>query len=441
MKKVAILGAGESGVGAALLAAKLGEEVWVSDAGKIQDRFRSVLETNQIPFEEGKHTYKTFFEADIIVKSPGIPDTVPLIRQLNEQGKSVISEIEYASRYTDAKIIALTGSNGKTTTTSLVGHLMQEVGENVAVGGNIGQSFAWQVATKNPDWYVLEISSFQLDNIESFRPDVAVLLNITPDHLDRYEGSIKQYGAAKFRITENQKEEDLFIYNVDDPETQEQLPSHEITAQKWGFSLNKKEGSRAWMDGSALQLEDWQADFEEMSLLGQHNQLNTLAALLAVQAVGVDLERLSGALKTFQPIPNRLEPVAEIDGVRFINDSKATNVDAVYYALESMNRPTIWLAGGVDKGNEYATIQGLVEEKVKAIVVLGKKIEKFHRDFQKPVYQALSMKAAISKAKEIAEKGDTVLLSPACASFDLFRNYEDRGDQFREIVKELKVKS
>ncbi|MEM7370275.1 MAG: UDP-N-acetylmuramoyl-L-alanine--D-glutamate ligase [Bacteroidota bacterium] len=437
MKKISILGAGESGVGAAILAKQQGEEVWVSDAGKIQDRFRSVLDSNHIPFEEGRHTKETFFEADIIVKSPGIPDTVPLIRQLKEKGKAVISEIEYASMHSSARIIAITGSNGKTTTTALTGHLLQQAGVDVQVGGNIGKSFAWQVATSNPECFVLEVSSFQLDNIQHFRPDIALLLNITPDHLDRYEWSLKKYGQAKFRIAENQRPEDVFIYHLNDPETNKQFRAHELAARKWGFSLEQQEGSKAWVEENHLKLGEFEADFTRMNLLGPHNQLNSLAALLAVEAYGASLEKSRRGLETFAPIPHRMEPVAEIEGVRYINDSKATNVESVYYALKSMDRQLIWMVGGIDKGNEYSGIQQLVEDKVREIIVIGNNIDTYRKAFDKPIHQVFTMKDAIDKARELANEGETVLLSPACSSFDLFNNFEDRGNQFRDIVRQM----
>lgn len=441
MQKIAILGAGESGVGAALLAQQQGASVWVSDAGKIADRFISVLKKHAIPFEEGSHTIDKFFDSDLVIKSPGIPEHAPIMREISAAQRPVISEIEYAFRLTGARIIAVTGSNGKTTTTSLIWHLLQAAGIKAALAGNIGKSFAWQVATDPQEIYVLEISSFQLDDIVDFRPEVAVLTNITPDHLDRYGYSLDRYGKAKFRITENQQLTDSFVYCLEDPETLRQMEVHEVAAQPWGFGLTRGlEGSRGWTKGSRLILDGaiW-GDVERSQLLGQHNQRNMLAALLAVKAFGVShSEALEKGLYSFKAIEHRLEKVREPQGVLFINDSKATNVDAVYYALEGMSRPTIWLAGGVDKGNEYEVLQPLVRDKVKAIIVLGQHSEKFYRDFpETPTQQVDNMAEAVALANELASPGDAVLLSPACASFDLFQNYEDRGRQFKEAVMRI----
>ncbi|TAE47013.1 MAG: UDP-N-acetylmuramoyl-L-alanine--D-glutamate ligase [Bacteroidetes bacterium] len=436
---VAILGAGESGAGAAILAARLGGQVWLSDSGKIQETYREALLSRNIPFEEGAHTKEKFFEADIIVKSPGIPGTAPLVQELRAAGKEVISEIEFASRYTDVPVLAITGSNGKTTTTSLVYHLLRSAGVDAALGGNIGNSFAWLVAeSPKPAYYVLEISSFQLDDIRSFRPKIALLLNITPDHLDRYAYSMDLYAAAKFRITENQQASDVFIYGQDDPETAARIGAYELKADLKPFALSRKEGSAAWMEGQDLMTPAGKvAGFGDMQLIGRHNQLNALAAVLAAQACGVGEADIEAGLKSFQPIAHRLEPVGELDGVRYINDSKATNVDSVFFALEGMTRPLVWLAGGVDKGNDYGPLQPFVKEKVKSIIVLGAYAEKFYRDFDKPVVQVSTMHDAVTEARKRAVPGDVVLLSPACASFDLFRNYEDRGDQFRSAVQQM----
>ena len=435
MSKVIILGAGESGVGAAILAKKQGADVFVSDAGKIAESFLKILSEYQIPFEMEGHTIDKFFEADIIIKSPGIPDRVAVIQQLKAAGVPIISEIEYASRYTDARIIAITGSNGKTTTTSLVYHLLKQAGEDVGLGGNIGTSFAKLVAEEKHRAYVLEISSFQLDDIDTFKPEIALLLNITPDHLDRYGYELSAYGKAKMRIAENQNATDSFIYNLDDAETQNQLEVFQPQAKKMTFSLEKKQGSYAWLEKEKLVVEgEIAADFSEMRLLGRHNQMNTLAALLAVKSYGLKWAQIQEGLKSFESIEHRLEFVRDIGGVKYINDSKATNVDAVSYALEAVQAPIVWLAGGVDKGNDYTEIKALVNEKVKAIVVLGRHSEKFFRDFDVQVRQVMSMKEAIDLARQLAKPGDTVLLSPACASFDLFKNYEDRGRQFKALV-------
>ncbi|MEL6250868.1 MAG: UDP-N-acetylmuramoyl-L-alanine--D-glutamate ligase [Bacteroidota bacterium] len=434
-KKVSILGAGESGIGAAILAQKEGYEVWVSDAGNIAERFKKILLENEIPFEEGKHTKEKFFKADMIVKSPGIPEHAGIIQEIRGVGSKIISEIEFASLHTDSRLIAITGSNGKTTTTSLIWHLLNAAGIQVGLAGNIGKSFAWQVAEAAYDAYVLEISSFQLDDVETFKPEIALLLNITPDHLDRYNYSLKKYGAAKMRIAEMQEESDKLIYWMEDMEIAKQLFDAKPKSQRIPFSLKELKGSKAWVANNHLQIGGTEfLDFTHLKLIGRHNQLNALAALLAVEAFGVEVEKIKEALCEFKPVEHRLEWVAEIEGVRYINDSKATNIDAVAFALEAMERPLVWMAGGVDKGNDYSELTEEVEKKVKEIVVLGEDKEKFEASFNKPLHQAMSMKEGIALAAEIAEVGDTVLLSPACASFDLFKNYEDRGRQFKEEV-------
>ncbi|MEL7530248.1 MAG: UDP-N-acetylmuramoyl-L-alanine--D-glutamate ligase [Bacteroidota bacterium] len=434
-QKIAILGAGESGVGAALLAKKQGAEVWVSDGGKIADRFRSVLTNHAIPFEEGKHTKETFFDSDLVIKSPGIPEHAAIMQEIRASHTPVISEIEYAFRCSGEKIIAITGSNGKTTTTSLIWHLAKAAGMDAALVGNIGKSFAWQVATDPKPLYVLEVSSFQLDDIDQFRPDIALLLNITPDHLDRYGYSIERYGSAKFRITENQQADDTFIYCLDDPETQKQMQPTQ--AQSLGFGLDKQLNADAWVEKTALWVnaEHW-ADFDQTQLLGPHNQLNALAALLALDALGIrERKPVVEALYTFQAIEHRLEKVTEQAGILYINDSKATNVDAVYHALKGMDRPIVWLAGGVDKGNDYSVLTDLVREKVRVLIILGEHREALDEAFPFVERSAvMSMQEGVRAAKAIAKSGDIVLLSPACASFDLFQNYEDRGRQFKNEV-------
>lgn len=435
--KIAILGAGESGVGAALLAKQQGAAVWVSDGGKIADRFRSVLIENAIPFEEGKHTKETFFDSDLVIKSPGIPEHAAIMQEIRASHRPVISEIEYAFRCSGEhdKIIAITGSNGKTTTTSLIWHLLYHVGWDAALVGNIGKSFAWQIATDPKPLYVLEVSSFQLDDIDQFRPDVALLLNITPDHLDRYGYDMTRYANAKFRITENQQSDDTFIYCVDDPETVKHLPSHPTKAQKWAFSLEQSV-SATIATNDAIVHGQKRADFSKTQLLGPHNQRNVLAALLATDAIGeTRYKQVEEALYSFEAIEHRLEKVSEQDGVLFINDSKATNVDSVYYAIKGLEGPIIWIAGGVDKGNDYQPLITLVKEKVKALIILGEHREPLDKAFHEVAkIQVMSMAKAVEQAKQIASAGDTVLLSPACASFDLFRNYEDRGRQFKNEV-------
>ncbi|GAB4419628.1 MAG: UDP-N-acetylmuramoyl-L-alanine--D-glutamate ligase [Bacteroidia bacterium] len=436
---IAILGAGESGIGAARLARWLGRDVWVSDAGRIQPVYRQVLEAERLPYEEGGHTEAKFFEAACVIKSPGIPDTAPLVRALLAAGREVISEIEFGARHARAPIIAITGSNGKTTTTSLVHHMLVQAGVEAGLGGNIGESFAGMVAGEEvPECYVLEVSSFQLDNIVRFRPAIALLLNITPDHLDRYGYSMDSYGAAKFRIGMNQHADDHFIYCLDDPETMRQLPSHRLYAQHRPFSLDRQAASAAWVEDGWLVVGGEQVlPLSELPLLGPHNQRNALAALLAVGALGIAMPDAAAGLRSFRPIAHRLEPVGTHDGVLYINDSKATNVDAVYHALQGMDRPVVLLAGGVDKGNDYTVLQPLVRDKVRAIVVLGQHREKIDQAFDCPIFQAMSMAEAVAVARREARPGDVVLLSPACASFDLFRNYEDRGDQFRAAVQGL----
>ncbi|MFK7922548.1 MAG: UDP-N-acetylmuramoyl-L-alanine--D-glutamate ligase [Bacteroidia bacterium] len=436
-QKIAILGAGESGVGAALLAKQQGAEVWVSDGGKIADRFRSVLTNHVIPFEEGKHTKETFFDSNLVIKSPGIPEHAAIVQEIRASHTPVISEIEYAFRCSGAKIIAITGSNGKTTTTSLIWHLAKAMGWDAALVGNIGKSFAWQVATDPKPLYVLEVSSFQLDDIDQFRPDIALLLNITPDHLDRYGYDIVRYGKAKFRIAENQRPDDTFIYSLDDPETHKQMPAHSIQAQALGFALEKQAKAAAWTEemGLCVQNELW-ADFQLTQLLGPHNQLNALAALLAVNALGVpDRKPVVDGLYSFQAIEHRLEKVKEADGILYINDSKATNIDAVFHALKGLETPIIWLAGGVDKGNDYSVLAEMVKEKVKSLIILGEHREALDKAFPfVERLQVMSMEEGVRAAKKIARSGDVVLLSPACASFDLFQNYEDRGRQFKKEV-------
>lgn len=434
MAKVVVLGGGESGVGAAVLAKTKGYEVFLSDAGQIKVQYEQLLKKFEIPFEAGGHTEESFFDADIIVKSPGIPPWVSLIKMLRDMGKTIISELEWGYRFTEAPIIAVTGSNGKTTTASLIHHLLSEGGVEASLGGNIGDSFAFQVAHKPiPEVYVLEVSSFQLEDIQSFRPQVGILLNITPDHLDRYEGKMQLYGGAKFQLTRFQQAKDKWILNADDEWTQKLVPKYKSKAQLRRFGWS--ESYDGFKRGDRIVAGGYEFSLENVRLLGPHNQMNIMAAILAVQDWGLSNRTIQQGLETFDPIPHRLEPVGEMEGVTFINDSKATNVDAVFYALQAMDRPTIWLAGGFDKGNDYQPLKKWVEEKVKSIIVLGQHDEKFKTNFQKPVYQVENMEEAIDLAQELSESGDAVLLSPACASFDLFRNYEDRGDQFRAEVK------
>ncbi len=445
MAKVIILGAGESGVGAARLAQQVGDQAFVSDAGQVAAQYRSELENNGIAFEEGGHSIESFFDADLIIKSPGIPGTAEPIQRLRRRGKKIISEIEYAYRHAKGKIIAVTGSNGKTTTSSLIQHLLKSCGEKVALGGNIGRSFASLVAEgKKVDWYVLEVSSFQLDDIEQFRPQIALLLNITADHLDRYQHSMDHYAAAKFRIGKNQQPSDIFIYNREDRETCRRLHWIDGCPELRSFGLQGSPAADAWLNHGRMTLrqDHHQLSFStsEMKLLGLHNQLNALAALLAVRAVSGCETGIRDGLKTFQPVPHRLEPIAEIDGVLYVNDSKATNVDAVKYALEAMERPVVWMAGGIDKGNDYGDLRPLVGQKVKQAVFIGSyELDKFRRSFPGlTVHPVDGMPAAVSMAQNLAQPGDVVLLSPACSSFDLFPHFAARGEAFRQEVAKRK---
>ena len=429
---IAIIGAGESGVGAALLAQKTGAALWLSDAGKIKPAFVQQLIENNVPFEEGGHTIKKFFEADIIIKSPGVPEKAALVVELRKRGARIISEIEYAWMHSDAEIVAVTGSNGKTTTASLIHHLLQNAGMEVALGGNIGHSFARLVVESPAPRYVLEVSSFQLDDIVDFRPDVAVLTNITPDHLDRYHHDFARYREAKFRIGMNQQAADVFIYCQDDPVIAQNMSQRHILAEKWGFGWEQRAGGQAWIEVGAIHLDEGPAfPLDLLQIRGRHNALNAMAAVLAAHRMGLGADAIATGLQTFSPITHRLEPVETTDGITWINDSKATNVDAAAYALESIHGPTIWIAGGIDKGNEY---DALDVSRVKALIILGLHTDKLHQAFDDKIHritEAKDMKEAIHQARAMAQQGDTVLLSPACASFDLFENYEDRGRQFK----------
>lgn len=435
-KKISILGAGESGVGAALLAAKQGYEVFVSDRGPIREKYKAELEQHGIPYEEGRHSEERISEGTEIVKSPGIPDEVPLVRALRTAGKAVISEIEFAARFTEALLIGITGTNGKTTTTQLTYHLLREGGPSVGMAGNVGNSFARLLAEEAPkERYVLELSSFQLDGIEQFRPHIAMLLNISPDHLDRYEYKFENYVAAKFRIMRNQKMDDVFLFNGDDETIGRYLKRLEPVPQLMALTHRNIEGERLHLDHQSF-------DLSGTALKGRHNAMNALFAIAAARLLGVRDEKIQQALKTFVNVPHRMERVAEIAGVTYYNDSKATNVDSAYYALEAMQGSVIWIAGGQDKGNDYSLLLPLVREKVKAVVCLGLDNEKIKGAFQNSVdilKETKSAEEAVQTAARLAETGDVVLLSPACASFDLFRNYEDRGEQFKKAVNSLEV--
>lgn len=438
--KIVVLGGGESGFGAAYLAKKKGMEVFLSDKGLIKDDYKILLTNAEIEFEEGQHTEERILSADWIIKSPGIPKKAEIISKINQKEIRLSSEIEFASEFTDAKIIAITGSNGKTTTTSLIYHILKNDDLKVGLGGNIGKSFAKQVADENFDYYVLEVSSFQLDDIQNFRPYISLLLNLSQDHLDQYNYNYEEYALAKFRITENQENDNFFIYNKDDEMSLNLLGKLEINAKMIPFSTKEKlkEGGYLNEDKIMVKLaDDFSMDVAELSLVGNHNIANSLAASIAGKILQINNESIRNSLMTFQAVEHRLEQVAEIEGVRYINDSKATNVNATYYALESMKQPAVWIVGGVDKGNDYTEIEELVKKKVKAIVCLGldnQKIIDFFQDKMESIYSTSSMQEAVKVSKSLAEKGDTVLLSPCCASFDLFDNYEDRGNQFKKEV-------
>ena len=446
MARIVVLGGAESGVGAAVLAKVKGFDVFLSDNGKIKDEYLATLKEWEIPFEQGGHTPELVLNADEVVKSPGIPNTAPMIKALREQGTHIISEIEFAARYDSAKKICITGSNGKTTTTSLIYYLLCEAGLDAGLGGNIGKSYAMQVATEKHDYYVLEISSFQLDDAYDFRPDIAIITNITPDHLDRYDHKIENYARSKFRITRNLRPEDCFIFDSDDAITIQQLDEIVVKAKMLPFSQEKEVKQGAFVrDGKIiLRYEDDETEIflKELALGGRHNIYNSMAAALAAKATGISDEVIRASLKTFAPIEHRLEPVLSIRDVLYINDSKATNIDAAWYALECQSRPVVWIVGGKDKGNDYSILDKVVRERVKAIVCLGVDNAKIHAAFEDIVGKdrmtdTRSAEEAVKAAAAFAAPGDVVLLSPCCASFDLFQNYEDRGRQFKEAVRHL----
>jgi UDP-N-acetylmuramoylalanine--D-glutamate ligase len=443
MKRVVILGAGESGSGAAVLAKVKGFETFVSDMSAIKDKYKALMTKYNIPWEEGKHTEAFILNADEVIKSPGISNEAPIILKLKEQGTPVISEIEFAGRYTDAKMICITGSNGKTTTTSLTYHIFKSAGLNVGLAGNIGKSLALQVAEDKYDYYIIELSSFQLDNMYKFHANIAVLMNITPDHLDRYDHNMQNYIDAKFRITRNQTPEDAFIFWNDDPIIKQELDKHGIYAHFYPFSAVKEDGAIAYVEDHELVINEpiaFNMEQEKLALTGTHNLYNSLAAGISANLAGITKENIRKALSDFKGVEHRLEKVARVRGIEFINDSKATNVNSCWYALQSMITKTVLILGGTDKGNDYTEIAGLVREKCRALVFMGadnSKLHKFFDGFGLPVADVQSMKDAVQASYKMAEKGDTVLLSPCCASFDLFENYEDRGDQFKEYVRAL----
>lgn len=441
--KIAVLGGGESGCGAAVLAFCKGHEVYLSDCGSISDKYKKLLDAKGIEWEEGRHDEDRVLKSDEIIKSPGIPEDAPLIKKARALGIPVISEIEFAGRYNKAKTICITGSNGKTTTTMLTYHILKKAGYNVGLAGNVGKSFALQVAEENYDYYVIELSSFQLDGMFDFKADIAVLLNITPDHLDRYEYKFQNYMDAKMRITRNQTPDDVFIYWNDDENIRKELEKFGVRAQKMPFSLSADRNAKAYIDNGKLRINSNGLPFEmpvdEMALSGTHNIYNSMAAALSAKAIDVKNETIRESLADFEGVPHRLQRIASVKGATYINDSKATNVNSCWYALESMKTPVILILGGKDKGNDYNDILKLVKEKVKFLVFMGKDNNKLENFFQgvKPFVSVHSMQDAIKECYAHAEKGDTVLLSPCCASFDLFNNYEDRGEQFAKCVRDL----
>ena len=444
MSRIVVLGGGESGVGSAVLAKVKGHEVFLSDMGKISEDYAAVLDKWEIPFEQGKHSEDLILNADEVIKSPGIPSTAPMVQKIAEKGIGVISEIEFAGRYDSAKKVCITGSNGKTTTTSLIYHLLKQAGMNVGLGGNIGKSYALQVATENYDIYVLELSSFQLDNVYDFKADIAIITNITPDHLDRYDHKMENYVKSKFRITRNMSSDDCFIFCSDDEITIRHLDQIVMKAQKLPFTQQGEveQGAFVKEDRMIVRYKEDECDMylQELALGGKHNVYNSMAAAIAAKVMDIDNEAIRSGLATFQAVEHRLENVLSIKDVLYINDSKATNVDAAWYALECQTRPVVWIVGGTDKGNDYSSLIPLVQEKVKAVICMGLDNTKIHDSFGSIVpemHDVTSAEEAVKTAHKLAEAGDVVLLSPCCASFDLFKNYEDRGRQFKEAVRKL----
>lgn len=444
MSRIVVLGGGESGVGSAVLAKAKGYDVFLSDMGKISEEYASVLQEWDIPYEQGGHSEDLILNADEIIKSPGIPSTAPMVRKIAEKGIGIISEIEFAGRYDSARKICITGSNGKTTTTSLIYHLLKEAGMNVGLGGNIGKSYAYQVATEKFDIYVLELSSFQLDNVYDFKADIAIITNITPDHLDRYDHKMDNYVRSKFRITRNMSSDDCFIFCSDDEITIRHLDQIITKAQKLPFTQKKEVEQGAFVkdDKMIVRYKEQECDMylQELALGGKHNVYNSMAAAIAAKVMDIDNNVIRNGLATFQAMEHRLEKVLSIKDVLYINDSKATNVDAAWYALECQTRPVVWIVGGTDKGNDYASLIPLAKEKVKAMICMGLDNHKFHESFEgvvPEIHDVTSAEAAVQLANKLAVSGDCVLLSPCCASFDLFKNYEDRGRQFKEAVRNL----
>ena len=444
MSRVVVLGGGESGVGSAVLAKVKGYDVFLSDMGKISEKYVEMLDQWEIPFEQGGHTEELILNADEVIKSPGIPSTAAMVQKIEDKGIKVISEIEFAGRYDSAKKVCITGSNGKTTTTSLIYHLLQQAGLNVGLGGNIGKSYAYQVATENFDIYVLELSSFQLDNVYDFKADIAIITNITPDHLDRYGYNMENYVKSKFRITRNMSDDDCFIFCSDDEITINHLNKIVVKAQQLPFTQKQvvEQGAYLKDDRIIVRYKEQECDMylQELALGGKHNIYNSMAAAIAAKAMDIDNEVIRNGLATFQAVEHRLEKVLSIRDVLYINDSKATNVDAAWYALECQRRPVVWIVGGTDKGNDYECLLPLAKEKVKAMICMGLDNRKFHESFEgvvPEIHDVTSAQDAVKLADSLAVSGDVVLLSPCCASFDLFKNYEDRGRQFKEAVRNL----
>ena len=443
MKRIVVLGAGESGAGAAVLAKKEGFDVFVSDMSKIADKYKKQLDDHQIAWEEGQHTEEKILNADEIIKSPGIPDTAPMVAKAIAKGIGIISEIEFAGRYTTSKMVCITGSNGKTTTTSLIYHIFKQAGYDAGLAGNIGRSLALQVAEDPHEYYIIELSSFQLDNMYRFRANIAILLNITPDHLDRYDNKMQNYTDAKMRIIQNQTPQDAFIYWADDPIIAKELQKYDIKAVQCPFSDVKKGGVIGYIEAGQYKLEyptPFNMEQESLSLTGRHNIYNSLAAGLAANIAGIKKEEIRKSLGDFPGVEHRLEKVCDVRGVHYVNDSKATNVDACWYALESMKTKVVLIVGGKDKGNDYSPLLPLIKEKCSALVYLGADNQKLHDNFDQlgiPVRDTHSMKECVEACYELAQPGETVLLSPCCASFDLFKNMEDRGEQFKELARNL----
>ena len=442
-KHISILGAGESGVGAAILAKKQGWNVYVSDFGSIKQEFKDELDANELKWEEGQHTESVILNSDLVIKSPGIPDKAPIIKKLKEKGIKIVSEIEFGGYYSKAKTICITGSNGKTTTTMLTYHILKKAGINVGLAGNVGKSFAKQIATEDFDWYVLELSSFQLDDMFEFRADIAMLLNITPDHLDRYNYEMQNYVDSKFRILQNQTENDWFIYNFDDKIIQAEISKREIKAKQAPFSLVKDMPNGAYTNEELITIninEKINMSIHDLALKGKHNSQNSMASAIAARVLDIRSAVVRESLTDFVNVEHRLEFVAKVHGIEFINDSKATNINSTWFALETMEKPTVWIVGGVDKGNDYSELMDLVKNKVKAIICLGLDNQKIIDTFSgvvETIVEAKTAMEAVAYGYRLASKDETVLLSPACASFDLFENYEQRGDMFKEAVRRL----